>query len=95
MHGQSIGRAISPEHAALGLAARRIRGWRGLSQEEVGFRGRLHRNYVGAIERGTINPTFRVLLKLATGLRISLSDLIVIYERNAGKTPPPPLANAT
>lgn len=82
MHGQNIDRAISPEHAALGLAARRLRGWRGLSQEEVGFRARLHRNYVGAIERGEINASFRTLLRLTAGLGVKLSDLIVIYERS-------------
>ena len=87
MQGQSIGRAISPEHAALGLAARRLRGWRGLSQEEVGHRARLHRNYVGAVERGEVNPTLRTLLRLATGLRIRLSDLFVIYEGNVGALP--------
>ncbi len=94
MHGQSIGRALSPEHAALGLAARRLRGWSGLSQEEVGHRARLHRNYVGAVERGEVNATFRTLLRLSTGLRIKLSDLFVIYEQDAGRTPPQ-FANAT
>jgi transcriptional regulator with XRE-family HTH domain len=48
---------------------------------EVGFRARLHRNYVGAIERGEINPSFRTLIRLTAGLRIKLSDLMVIYER--------------
>lgn len=81
MQGQSIGRAISPKHAALGLAARRIRGWQGLSQEEAGFRARLHRNYIGSIERGEINASFRTLLRLTVGLRVKLSDLFVIYER--------------
>jgi transcriptional regulator with XRE-family HTH domain len=40
----------------------------------------MHRNYIGAIERGEINPTFRVLLKLAAGLGIPLSALIDDYE---------------
>lgn len=52
---------------ALGAAVRELRARRGLSQEEAGFRGSLHRNYVGAIERGEINPTFRVILKLCEG----------------------------
>jgi len=41
----------------------------------------LHRNYVDAIERGAINPTFRVLVKLTTGLRVPLSELMTVYER--------------
>jgi transcriptional regulator with XRE-family HTH domain len=39
-----------------------------MSQEELGFASGLHRNYVGAIEPGEINPTFRILLKLERGL---------------------------
>jgi transcriptional regulator with XRE-family HTH domain len=57
-----------------------MRATRGLSQEELGYRARLHRNYIGAIERGEINPTFRVLLKLEHGLAIPLSELIAKYE---------------
>lgn len=67
---------VSPEHTALGLAVRITRAINGLSQEEVGQRGGLHRNYVGALERGEINPTFRVLLKIERGLGTPLSELI-------------------
>lgn len=78
---QGKDKSRSPQQQALGIAARRVRGWKRLSQEEVGFRARLHRNYVGAIERGEINPSFRTLVRLTAGLRIKLSDLIVIYDR--------------
>jgi ribosome-binding protein aMBF1 (putative translation factor) len=54
----TLGHKISREHTALGRAVRELRARRGVSQEELGFRGNLHRNYVGAIERGEINPTF-------------------------------------
>lgn len=64
----TLGRQISREHIALGRAVRELRARRGLSQEQLGFRCDLHRNYVGAIERGEINPTFRILLKLERGL---------------------------
>jgi len=74
-------RAVSRQQVALGRAVREIRGRRDLSQEELGFRARLHRNYVGSVERGEMNPTFRTLLRLTVGLRVKLSDLIVIYER--------------
>ncbi|HKG38511.1 MAG TPA: helix-turn-helix transcriptional regulator [Conexibacter sp.] len=49
----------------LGAPVRELRARRGFSQEELGFRGELHRNYVGGIERGELNVTFRVLLKVA------------------------------
>jgi ribosome-binding protein aMBF1 (putative translation factor) len=69
-------RVKSEQHRALGHVVRYTRARRALSQEELGFHARLHRNYVGAIERGEINPTFRVLLKLARGLDLPLSELI-------------------
>ena len=70
----------SADHTALGRAVRITRATRGLSQEELGARADLHRNYIGAIERGEINPTFRVLLKLERGLATPLSELITKYE---------------
>jgi transcriptional regulator with XRE-family HTH domain len=66
----------------LGAAVRELRARRGLSQEALGFRGGLHRNYVGGIERGELNITFRVLLKLVGGLNVPLSELVAFYERN-------------
>jgi ribosome-binding protein aMBF1 (putative translation factor) len=75
-NGKRGARVKSEQHRALGHVVRYTRARRGLSQEELGFRARLHRNYVGALERGEINPTFRVLLKLAKGLDLPLSELI-------------------
>ncbi len=66
---------------ALGRAILELRARRGLSQEQLGAESGLHRNYIGAMERGEINPTFQVLLKLTTGLRIPLAELIDVYER--------------
>jgi transcriptional regulator with XRE-family HTH domain len=74
--------ARSAERRALGSAVREIRARRGLSQEELGFRSTLHRNYVGALERGEINATFRTLLSLTDGLDVAFSELVRIYERN-------------
>jgi transcriptional regulator with XRE-family HTH domain len=81
MRDQGTGRALSPEHVALGAGVREIRARRGISQEELGYRAGLHRNYVGAVERGEINATFRTLLKLRRGLSVPLSELVTVYER--------------
>jgi len=70
------------ELRALGAAVREVRARRGLSQEQLGFAGGLHRNYVGGIERGEQNITFRILLKVVRGLNVPLSELISLYERN-------------
>jgi transcriptional regulator with XRE-family HTH domain len=78
-------RALPHEYRALGRAVREVRARRGFSQEALGFRADLHRNYVGAIERGQINPSFRTLLRVTRGLDMPLSDLIALYERNLGE----------
>jgi transcriptional regulator with XRE-family HTH domain len=80
MPDKRTSRAHSPHTAVLGAAVRELRACRRLSQEELGFRARLHRNYVGAVERGEINPTFRTLRTLADGLDVELSSLIRLCE---------------
>jgi transcriptional regulator with XRE-family HTH domain len=84
----------TPHHHALGRAVRELRARHDVSQEELGFRCGLHRNYVGAIERGELNPTLGVLLRLSAGLRVALSELLTLAElRAAGDVrhaaPPP------
>lgn len=78
----------SNEHERLGRAVRELRARRGLSQEMLGFRSGLHRNYVGAIERGEINPTFKVLMKLSEGLDFQLSEIIHLWEVRSEDPPP-------
>jgi transcriptional regulator with XRE-family HTH domain len=75
-----MARSRGPEYAALGRAVRVLRAELDLSQEAVGFNSGLHRNYVGAIERGEINPTYRVLCLLAAGLRVPLSEVFARAE---------------
>jgi transcriptional regulator with XRE-family HTH domain len=72
----------SPRHLALGRALRELRLERGLSQEELGYRANLHRNYVGATERGEYNVSFAIILQLTDGLDIPLSELVARYERH-------------
>ena len=79
-HQRTPSNAQSPQHLALGSVVREVRARRGISQEELGFRSKLHRNYVGALERGEINPTFKTLRTLADGLDVELSSLIRLYE---------------
>lgn len=70
----------SAEHAALGRTIRELRARRDLSQEQMGEASLMHRNYVGAIERGEINPTFSILQKISRGLSIPLSEIFALYE---------------
>lgn len=56
-------------------SVRRLRVARGWSQEELGARARLHRTYVGAIERSEENITLRTLDQLADALDVEPADL--------------------
>jgi transcriptional regulator with XRE-family HTH domain len=47
-----------------------------LSQERAARSAGMHRNYVGALERGEVNPTYATLLRIASGLEIPLDELI-------------------
>ncbi len=82
----------SPEHVALGHVLRELRVDRELSQEELAFRAGLHRNYVGACERGEINLSFRVMLQLARGLQVEFSEIAQLYDASR---PPAPVAEST
>jgi transcriptional regulator with XRE-family HTH domain len=56
-------------------AVRHLRRKHGWSQEELGARARLHRTYIGAIERGEENITLRTLDSLADALGIEPREL--------------------
>jgi transcriptional regulator with XRE-family HTH domain len=70
----------SLEHVALGLAIRELRRGAGISQEILAERARLHRTYVGGIERGERNVSFGNLLRLADALGVRPSELFARYE---------------
>jgi transcriptional regulator with XRE-family HTH domain len=70
-----------PLHVAFGLVIRRARRGSAISQEELGERAGLHRNYVGRIERGGIAPTLRSVEALAGALNVAPSELIAQSER--------------
>jgi transcriptional regulator with XRE-family HTH domain len=70
----------SREFVALGAAVRELRTRRRMTQEGLGFASNLHRNYVGSVERGEINPTFYRLMRLMDGLGVSLTELAEVFE---------------
>jgi transcriptional regulator with XRE-family HTH domain len=67
---------------ALGRAVRELRARRYLSQEGLGFDAGVHRNRVGAVERGEANLTFLGLFKILVGLRVPLEEFAVVWDRH-------------
>nr|WP_183339836.1 helix-turn-helix transcriptional regulator [Conexibacter arvalis] len=65
----------------LGGAVRVLRARHGFSQESFGFAAGLHRNYVGAVERGEVSPTLPTLQRIADGFSIPASELLALAER--------------
>ena len=52
---------------------RRSLGW---SQERLAEKSDLHHNYIGDIERGEENVSVDALMRIATALKIELTDLV-------------------
>ncbi len=59
----------------LGTRVRHIRTQRGYTQEQLAEECDFDRTYISLIERGRRNPSFTNLMKLASGLDVSVSDL--------------------
>jgi len=60
----------------VGQAIRRHRTDMGLSQDLFADRIQMHRAYYSAIERGEKNVTLPTLFRVATGLGVSMSELL-------------------
>lgn len=66
----------SQELRILGERIRVFREKRGYSQETLGFKACLHRNYISQLELAQKNPTYTTLLKIANALSVSVIDLL-------------------
>jgi transcriptional regulator with XRE-family HTH domain len=58
-----------------GKRIRELRQTHKFSQEDFADKCGFHRNYIGRVERGTINITFEGAASIAKTLKISLSEL--------------------
>lgn len=59
----------------IGTRLRDLRKKKGLSQEELGWKAKLHYTYIGAIERGEKNCSVATLGKIARGLGMSVNEI--------------------
>lgn len=58
-----------------GVQVRRIRIEKNISQEELGFRSGLSKNYISDVERGSRNVSLQTIEKIARGLEIPIKEL--------------------
>lgn len=59
-----------------GHNVRRFRTQAGLSQEELGYRAKLHRTYISSIERGERNVSVENIFAIADALKVPPGDLL-------------------
>ena len=57
-------------HIILGQNIRQIRELNKMSQEELGFKIKSARNYVGCIERGEKSPSLDIIFDIAEALNV-------------------------
>ena len=69
---------------ALGRTVRELRARNGLSQESLGMRADMHRNYVGTIERGEANVGFVNLLRVVDALDVPFAEFAAVWHRQLG-----------
>ena len=68
---------IKDQHSILlGRRIRTLRTAKGLTQQELGYRADVDYKFIGEIERGNMNPSFKVLVKIATTLDVELPEIM-------------------
>ena len=59
----------------MGRRIRKIRKLKGWTQQELGNRADVNYKFIGEIERGQQNPSFNILVKIASALEVELPEL--------------------
>lgn len=76
-------RPRTAELGALGEAIRRLRHEAGLTQEQLADRVATDLTQIGGLERGTRNPSYTTLLRVATALRTRVGAIVALADRLA------------
>ena len=71
----------SPSHRALGEALEELREEADLTHEALAERLEMSFQRISELERGVANPTFITLMRVADGLEVELSELVLRFER--------------
>ena len=64
----------------LGMRIRFLRKQQNLSIEDLSLEAGINKNYLSDLERGTRNPSLRILSRIAKALKISISELTKAIE---------------
>ena len=65
---------------ALGRAVRAIRGERGITQEQLAETTGFDQAWISRLERGSVNPTWQNVVRLAEGLGVGVGELAMRAE---------------
>jgi len=65
-----------PDSILLGKRIRTLRTTKGLTQQELGHQADVDYKFIGEIERGNMNPSFKVLVKIAKVLEVDLPEIL-------------------
>ncbi len=76
------------ELGALGEAIRRMRNEAGLSQEQLAERAATDLTQIGGLERGTRNPTYSTLVRVAGALKTRVGEIAILADRLADQDLP-------
>jgi transcriptional regulator with XRE-family HTH domain len=60
----------------LGRRIRTLRNAKELTQQELGHNADVDYKFVGEIERGNMNPSFKVLMKIAKALDVDVPEIL-------------------
>jgi transcriptional regulator with XRE-family HTH domain len=66
---------------AVGRRVRELRTEAGISQEALAARLRLHRNYIGYVERGERSLSLETLARVARVLGVSLAEFFAPFQK--------------
>ena len=60
----------------MGMRIRFLRKQRKLSIEDLALEANVNKNYLSDLERGMRNPSLKILSRIASALKISMSELL-------------------
>ncbi|MDO8620966.1 MAG: helix-turn-helix transcriptional regulator [Candidatus Levybacteria bacterium] len=66
---------LSATHKRLGQRIYQLRKDKEMTQEDLAFKVGVDRSYMGFVERGEKNATVKILARIASALKVSLSEL--------------------